>query len=78
MGQCDIPPVPTNAIFSGTASHAFLIASPNAHTLFKGVKGGPWQLIFIGIGFDLTSHESLDVIMTSNLGVAKLKHGLNC
>jgi hypothetical protein len=34
--------------------------------------------VFVGIGFDLTSHESLDVIMTSNLGIAKLKHGLNC
>ena len=34
--------------------------------------------VFVGIGFYLTSYESLDVIMTSNLGVAKLKHGLNC
>ena len=30
--------------------------------------------VFVGIGFDLTSHESLDVIMTSNLGELDLEH----
>ena len=44
-----MPPVPTNAIFSGTASHALLNASPNAHDLCKGVSGGPWQFILTGM-----------------------------
>ena len=30
--------------------------------------------VFVGIGFDLASHESLDVIMTSNLGQLDLEH----
>ena len=44
-----MPPVPTNAIFSGTASQALLNASPKAQDLCNGVRGGPWQLIFTGI-----------------------------
>ena len=40
-GQWEIPPVPTNAIFSDCSSQARRKASPNCHTLASGVKGGP-------------------------------------
>src|SRR6185312_7207309 len=48
-GQCEMPPVATSAIRSGTASAAARSASPNAQARFKGVSGGPWQLMLAGM-----------------------------
>ena len=48
-GQCEMPPVPTSAMRSGTASQARRSAAPNAQARFSGVSGGPWQLMLAGI-----------------------------
>ena len=48
-GQCEIPPVHTRAMRSGTASAARRSASPKAQARASGVSGGPWQLMFAGM-----------------------------
>ena len=40
-GQCEMPPVPTIAMRSGTASAARRKASPKAQARGSGVSGGP-------------------------------------
>ena len=44
-----MPPVPTSAIRSGTASQARRSAAPNAQARLSGVSGGPWQLMLTGM-----------------------------